>query len=93
MADKTSGGLIRYQGRGSNTRRVFVRNYGNSYGRGWGQCHWFNSTKPKVQGNFEALGIDIYSIGNTRQAYKYIKTIEAKLNHIQVSLNREKDVK
>ena len=65
MEDKTSTGLMRYQGRGINVVRVFVRGSGKFYGTGPG-CG-FNPTKPKVQGKHEALGRNVYSIGYAQQ--------------------------
>ena len=91
MEDTTSRGRTCYQRRGSNTRRGFGRSCSNSYNRGQG-CG-FNSTKPQVRGKCEALGSDIYSIGDPRQDYKYTKMTEAILNHIQGSSNKENYVK
>ena len=46
MADRTSGGLTRYQERGSNIRKGFGRGRVNSYGKVQGRG--FNQTEPKV---------------------------------------------
>ena len=62
MEDKISGGQTSYQGRDSNSGRGFVIGSVSSYGRGKG-CG-FNPTKPKVQGKCEALGINVYFIGD-----------------------------
>ena len=88
MADTTSGSLTSYQGHHSNTRRGFIRSCGKPYGRGQGRGCVFNSIKPKVQGKCEALGSDIYFIGDPRQEEKYTKMTEVILNH-----NREVSTK
>ena len=69
MEDKTPTGQTSYQGRGSNLERRFSRGCGDFYGRDWG-CE-FNPTKPKVRGKFEALGSDMYSIGDSWQVKKH----------------------
>ena len=91
MSDKTSRGRTSFQGRGGNSGRGFGKVRGNLYSRGW--CRGFNLTKPKVQGECEALVSDVYSVGDTQQADKYIKTTEAILNYIQGNFNKGNDVK
>ena len=82
-----------YQGRGNNTRRGCVRSRSYSYGRGIGRGCGFNSTEPEVRRKCEALGRDIYSIGDTQQEHKYTKITEAILNHSQISFNEVNNVK
>ena len=91
MTDTTWGGRTRYQGYVSNIGKGFVRGRGNSYGRGQG-CG-FNFMKQKVWGKCEALGSDIYLIGNALQADNNIKTREVTLNHIHGNQSEGKDVK
>ena len=63
----------------------------NIYSRG--PCHGFNPTKPKVREKFEALGNDVYSTGDSRQAYNYTKTMEVVINCIRINFNGEKYAK
>ena len=91
MADKTSEGRTRYQGRGINSGRGFIRGRGNTYSRGQGRG--FNPTKPKVQGKCEALWSDVYSIGDVRQAERYTNKTETILNYTQGNFNEGNDVK
>ena len=86
MSDKTSTIRTIYQGRGINFGRVFGRGRGYSYFRGRG--HGFNLTKPNVQGNFEALGSDIYMIRDALQSDRYMKMAEAILNYIQGNVEK-----
>ena len=64
MEYKTSTGWASYQGRGSNSGRGFGRGHGNTYSRGQGRG--FNPPKSNVWGKFEALGSDVYLIGDAR---------------------------
>ena len=91
MAYKTSTGRTNYQGSGSNYGRGFGRGRGNYYNRGRG-CG-FNPDTPKVRGKCEALGSDVYSIGNAGKAEKYTKTTEAIMNYIQGNFNGGNNVK
>ena len=91
MTNIASGGPTSYQERVSNTGRIFFRSSGNSYGRV--RCRGFNLTKPKVRRKCEALGSNIYLIGDTQQVDKYNKTTEEILNHIQVIFNKGNYVK
>ena len=86
MADKKSGVQTSYQGRGSNARRGLRRVCGNSYSRG----HESNLTKPKFREKCKALGSDVYSIGYSRQSYKYTQTTGAILN---INFNEGNNVK
>ena len=91
MEDKTSTGWNIYQESCSNFGRGLDRGHGKLYGRGQGRG--FNPTKPKVWGKCEALGSDVYSIRDARQAEKYTKMTEATLNYIQVNFNKGKNAK
>ena len=80
-----------YQRSGISTGRGFGRGHGNLCGRGRGCV--FNSKKPKVRGNFEALVSGIYLIGDAQQSYKCNKTTEAILNYIPGHLSEGNDIK
>ena len=79
-----------YQGSGSNVRRGLVIVIGNWYVRVEGRG--FNPTKTKFRLKCEALGGNLYSIGDAQQANRYTKTMEVILKYIQGNFNKGNDV-